>query len=74
MPSLKPWPILTLLLEGGPDDGEVRLMPAMVSVVPPERLEPSVDSAGAYLRDPELPAPWTWRYLWVATGEATDGQ
>lgn len=61
MPTIKTWPILTLRLEGGPDDGEVRLMPAMVSVVPPERLESSVDSAGAYLRDPTVAAPGTWR-------------
>ena len=35
MPSLKPWPILTLRLEGGPDDGETRLTPATMGVVPP---------------------------------------
>lgn len=31
MPTLMSWPILTLRLEGGPDDGALRLMPAMVS-------------------------------------------
>ncbi len=31
MPTLQPWPVLTLLLEGGPDDGDERLVPAAVS-------------------------------------------
>jgi hypothetical protein len=44
-------------------------MPAMVSVVPRERLEPSVDAAGAYVRHPEVTEPWTWRYLWVVDRE-----
>ena len=66
MPAPSPWPILTLRLEGGPDDGDERQVPAAVSVVPPERLNPSVDARGQYVRYPELPAPWTWRYLWVA--------
>ena len=69
MPSLKPWPVLILLLEGGPDDGETRLVPAAVSVVPPERLNASVEAEGEYVRHPELPAPWTWRYRWVADEE-----
>jgi hypothetical protein len=38
MPALKPWPILILHLEGGPDDGEERLVPAAASVVPRERI------------------------------------
>jgi hypothetical protein len=63
----RPWPILILRLEGGPDDGELRLWPAMTSVMPPERLVPSVEVPGEYLRQPELPAPWTWRYLWDST-------
>ncbi len=66
------WPILTLRLEGGPDDGEVRLMPATVSVVPPERIEPSIDAQGAYVRHPEVPVPWTWRYLWMASNDDAD--
>ena len=41
-------------------------MPATMGVVPPERLEPSADAPGAYVRHPEVTEPWTWRYLWVA--------
>ena len=62
--TVKTFPILVLLLEGGPDDGETRLMPVTTSVVPPERLEPSTDGPGAYVRQPVLEAPWTWRYVW----------
>jgi hypothetical protein len=61
MPSIKPFPTLILRLEGGPDDGETRLMLAVVAVVPPERLEPSTDAPGVYVRQPQLDAPWTWR-------------
>ena len=57
------WPMVTFRLEGGPNDGEVRLWPG-VSVVPPERLVPSVDVAGEYVCHPELSVPWTRRYLW----------
>jgi hypothetical protein len=62
--SIKPFPILILRLDGGPDDGETRLMRAAVSVVPPERLVPSSDVRGADVREAELKAPWTWRYVW----------
>ena len=48
------------------DDGESRLMPATMGVVPPERLEPALDAPGACVRQPEITEPWTWRYLWVA--------
>jgi hypothetical protein len=61
VPSIKPFPTLILRLEGGPDDGETRLMQAAVSLVPPERLEPSTAARGVYLRQPELEARWTWR-------------
>jgi hypothetical protein len=66
--SIKPFPILVLRLEGGPDDGETRLMLPERSVVPPEALEPSRGDPdgprGRYVRQPELDAPWTWRYVW----------
>ena len=45
------------------------MMPVTTSVVPPERLEASVDGPRAYQRltayqrQPELPAAWTWRYV-----------
>jgi hypothetical protein len=45
--SIKPFPILVLRLEGGPDHGETRLMLAATGVVPPETLEASRDDAGA---------------------------
>lgn len=61
--GLKTWPILVLRMEGGPDDGETRLMPAADSVVPPERLRASREATGGYERHPELPEPWTWRYV-----------
>jgi hypothetical protein len=68
MATVEPFPILVLRLEGGPDDGETRLMLAATSVVPPETLEPATDEAhgprGHYVRQPELPEPWTWRYRW----------
>ena len=70
MPSLKPWPVLILRLEDGPDDGEERLVPAAVSVVPSERVKASVHAAGWQVRHPELPAPWTWRYLWTEEGRS----
>jgi hypothetical protein len=64
---LKPWPVLILRLKGdADDDGEERLIPATMGVVPPERLEPSAEVPGAYIRHPEVSEPWTWRYLWVA--------
>jgi hypothetical protein len=50
MPSIKLFPILVLRLEGGPDDGETRLMLAAVSLVPPETLEASGDAVGVYVR------------------------
>jgi hypothetical protein len=61
---LKPFSVLLLPLEGGPNDGETRLLAGVRSVRPPERLRPSVGDAGAYVRQPELPAPWTWRHRW----------
>ena len=64
MPTLRPIPILTLCLEDGPDDGQIRPMAVTTSVVPPERLEPSTGGPGAYVRQPELPAAGTWRYMW----------
>jgi hypothetical protein len=64
MPAIKPWPVLILRLEGGPDDGQTRLMDAGTGVAPPERLEPSTDAPGVYVRHPEVDEPWTWRYLW----------
>lgn len=64
MPTLKPWPVLPLRPEGSPDGGETLRMPFATSVVPPERLEPSTGATWAYVRQPELPAPWTWRYIW----------
>jgi hypothetical protein len=65
-------PVLILRLEGGPDDGEERLVPAAVSVVPPERINASVEAEGWYVRHPEPPAQWTWRYLWVAHDDRGD--
>jgi hypothetical protein len=66
--SIKPFPTLILRLEVGPDDGETRLMLAVTSVVPPERLEASTDPPGIYVRQPELIAPWVWTYRWEADG------
>ena len=38
-------------------------MVVTTSVVPPERLEASVDARGCYARQPELPTAWTWCYV-----------
>jgi hypothetical protein len=62
--SIKPFAILVLRLEGGPDDGETGLMPAVTSMVPPEWLRSSSDAPGVYVRHPELIAPWVWTYRW----------
>ena len=40
------WPTLTLLLEGGPDDGLVVSVPAGASPEPPEELLSAVDPLG----------------------------
>ena len=67
--SVKPFPILVLRLDGGPDDGEARLMLPREVVVPPEALEPSRDDPdaprGRDVRQPELIAPRVWTYRWA---------
>jgi hypothetical protein len=63
--AIKLWPTLTLRLEGGPDDGEERLVPAASSVVPPGVTQRLHRAEGEHVRHPELAAPWTWRYLRV---------
>jgi hypothetical protein len=71
--TVKPFPVLVLRLEGGPDDGETRLMLAATSVVPREALEPSIDAAGAYVRPADMREPWTWRYVWYRSGRQSSG-
>jgi hypothetical protein len=62
---IKPFPILVIRLEGGPDDGQTRLMQAVTSVAPPEWLRSSSDAPGVYVRQPELIAPRVWTYRWA---------
>ncbi|MCY7419646.1 MAG: hypothetical protein LH650_14370 [Chloroflexi bacterium] len=51
--SIKPWPTLTLLMEGGPDDGLRVNATATDGAEPPEKLVSGVDPLGAhYLRHP----------------------
>ncbi len=64
--TIKPWPVLTLLMRGGPDDGLVIRSPAGAAPEPPEQLVSSVDPLGGhYLRHPEPMGQWTWHYAWV---------
>ena len=64
--SIKPWPVLTLRMQGGPDDGLVIRSSAGASPEPPEQLVSSVDQLGGhYLRRPEPVGQWTWHYAWV---------
>jgi hypothetical protein len=44
--SIKPWPILTLLLEGGPDDGLVITIGAGKGPEPPGELLSAIDPLG----------------------------
>jgi hypothetical protein len=69
--SVLPWPTLTLLMEGGPDDGLVITIPAGKSPEPPEELLSAVDPLGGrYLRHPEPASRWTWTYQWVTSPAA----
>jgi hypothetical protein len=64
--GIKPWPTLTLLMEGGPDDGLIINMPAERSPEPPDELLSAVDPLGGrYLRHPEPAGHSTWTYRWV---------
>ena len=73
--GIQPWPTLTLLMEGGPDDGLVVLRPAGASPVPPEELRSAVDPIGGrYLRHPEPASRWTWTYRWANVSAPTDGE
>ena len=64
--GIQPRPTLTLLMEGGPDDGLVVIHPAGASPEPPTELRSAVDPLGGrYVRHPEPASRWTWTYRWV---------
>lgn len=63
--SIKPWPVITIQLVGGPDDGQRRHLDAGKSPEPPEVMLPSGDAHGHYVRHPEPVRRWEWRYLWM---------
>ena len=64
--GIQPWPTLTLLMEGGPDDGLVVIRSAGASPEPPTELRSAVDPlGGCYMRHPEPASRWTWTYRWV---------
>jgi|GEM_PF-2396833 len=72
--GIEPWPTLTLLMEGGPDDGLVVNIAAGKSPVPPEELLSVVDPLGGrYLRHPEPASRWTWTYRWVFVPVQAEG-
>ena len=63
--GIKPWPTLTLLMEGGPDDGLIINMPAAKWPEPPEELLSAVDPmGGCYIRHTEPAGRSTWTYRW----------
>jgi len=60
--SIKPWPTLTLLMEGGPDDGLVVVLDAGKTPERPEELMSAIDPPGGrYLRHPEPASYWGLR-------------
>ncbi len=71
--GIKPWPTLTLHMEGGPDDGLVVVVSAGESPEPPEELLSVVDPMGGrYLRHPERHGQWEWVYHWVTSSVEAD--
>lgn len=70
--GIQPWPTLTLLMEGGPDDGLVIVTASGASPEPPKELRSAVDPlGGCYLRHPEPASRWTWTYRWIIAPAGT---
>jgi len=64
--SIKPWPVLTMRVQGGPDDGQVISVLGGADPEPPEQLVSSVDPLGGhYLPHPDPTGQRTWHYAWV---------
>lgn len=71
--GIRPWPTLTLLMEGGPDDGLVITIAAGADPEPPEELLSAVDPLGGrYLRNATDTSRSTWTYRWVLISQTAE--